>query len=280
MKLFPYTHFWFCALVALALLSSCRDDDGVLFFSVEDDIRLGEQVAREVDSTYQASGQLLDRNSTDPNVQQAYTNLDRIVGRVLNSGQVQYRSEFPWQVKLIRDDETLNAFATPGGHIYVFTGLINFLEDEDHFAGVIGHEIAHADRRHSVQQLERQYGIALLLTVALGNDPGTLRQVAAQLAGSLAGLRFSREAETEADNFSVHYLGGTDYYSCDGAAGFFVQLNQQADQQPGAPEFLSTHPNPDNRIENIQAQAQQAGCTTTSAPDNDLNQLKAALGLL
>jgi predicted Zn-dependent protease len=280
MKTFLSTRFWLWALLSAGFLSSCRDDDGVLLFSAEDDIRLGEQVSAEVDSTYRASGQLLERNSSNPDVQQAYASLDRIVNRVLNSGQVQYRSEFPWSVKLIQNDSTLNAFATPGGHIYVFTGLINFLEEEDHFAGVIGHEIAHADLRHSVQQLERQYGIALLLSVALGNDPGTLAQIVGQLAGTLAGLRFSRGAETEADDASVRYLDGTNHYACDGAAGFFVQLNQQANQQPGAPEFLSTHPNPDNRIENIQAQAQQAGCAAPSAPDTDLDQLKAALGRL
>jgi beta-barrel assembly-enhancing protease len=280
MKVGSRARLWFGALLAVAFLSSCRIDDGVLFFAVEDDILLGGQLAREVDSTYRASGQLLERNSANPQVQQAYLALDRIVSRVLNSEKVKYRAEFPWRVMLVRDDATLNAFAAPGGYIYVFTGLVNFLSDEDHFAGVIGHEIAHADLRHSVQQLERQYGIALLLSVALGNDAGILEQIVGQLAGTLAGLRFSRGAETEADNASIAYLGGTNHYACDGAAGFFLRLNQQAEQQPGMPEFLSTHPNPDNRIENIRTRAQEAGCSKAAAADTDLNQLKAALRLL
>lgn len=264
-------------LISIFTFSACKDNEGVIF-SIQDDIRLGQQVAEQVDSTYRAQGQLLERNSTNANVQKAYTHLDRIVNRVLNSGEVKYRTEFPWTVKIIDDRETLNAFAAPGGQIYVYSGLMRYLDDEDHFAGVIAHEIAHADKRHSIQQLQRQYGIALLLSVALGNNAGTLQQIAGQLAGTLAGLRFSREAETEADNASVLYLDGTDYYSCDGAAGFFVKLNAEA-QGSNPPEFLSTHPNPENRVENIQAQAQQRGCVSSGAPNTDFAELKRSLNL-
>ncbi|NEM97895.1 M48 family metalloprotease [Pontibacter burrus] len=260
-------------VVASAFTFYSCGDDGVLLFTVEDDVALGKQVAHQVDSTYRAQGRLMERNSTN---QQAYANLDKIVNRVLNSGEVQYRQQFAWDVKLIRDDSQLNAFATPGGHIYVFTGLIKYLNDEDHFAGVIAHEVAHADRRHSVKQLQRQYGINLLLSIALGNNPGALRQIAGQLSGTLAGLKFSRDAETEADNYSVEYLAGTKYYACDGAAGFFIKMNEEA-AQGTPPEFLSTHPNPENRVENIQQKARQEGCSTTTAPDNDFTALKNAL---
>ncbi len=264
------------ALICLLILSSCKDNEGVIF-SIQDDVRLGQQVAEQVDSTYRASGQLLERNSSGADVQKAYTHLDRIVNRVLNSGHVKYRNEFAWTVKIINDRENLNAFATPGGYIYVYSGLIGFLEDEDHFAGVLAHEIAHADKRHSVQQLQREYGIAILLSVVLGNDAGTLQQIAGRLAGTLAGLRFSREAETDADNTSVLYLSGTDQYACDGAAGFFVRLTQES-QSGNVPEFLSTHPNPENRVENIQQQAQTRNCRVTPGPDTDFDNLKRSLG--
>ena len=274
MNKFFFTPSGFVCFLALFFMASCSDNEGVIF-STQDDVNLGAQVAAEVDSTYRAEGKLLERNSANA---KAYDHLDRIVNRVLNSGQVKYRTEFPWTVKIIRDDENLNAFAAPGGYIYVFTGIIRYLEDEDHFAGVLAHEIAHADKRHSVRQLQRDYGISLLLSVALGNNPGALQQIAAQLAGTLAGLRFSREAETEADDTSVIYLGGTNHYACDGAAGFFMKLNAEA-QQGNPPEFLSTHPNPENRVENIQQRAQENGCSTTSAPDTDFNELKKSLNL-
>ncbi|WP_299708498.1 M48 family metalloprotease [uncultured Pontibacter sp.] len=277
MKYINNSAHWLLILVSVFVFSSCKDNEGVIF-SIQDDIRLGQQVSEQVDSTFRAQGQLLERNSSNANVQKAYTHLDRIVNRVLNSGEIKYRNEFAWTVKIIDDRETLNAFAAPGGYIYVYTGLMKFLDDEDHFAGVIAHEIAHADKRHSIQQLQRDYGIALLLSVALGNNPGALQQIAAQLAGTLAGLRFSRGAETEADDASVLYLDGTDYYACDGAAGFFVKLNEEA-QGSNPPEFLSTHPNPDNRIENIQQQAQQRGCATANAPNTDYDELKRSLNL-
>lgn len=247
-------------------------------FSIEDDKALGLQVSNQVDSTYRAKGKLLERNSSNQNVRTAYTHLDRIVTRVLNSGDVRYKDEFTWTIKIIDDKETLNAFATPGGYIYVFTGLLQFLEDEDHFAGVLAHEIAHADQRHSVKQLQRNYGISLLLSIALGNDAGELQQIAGQLAGTLAGLQFSRSAESEADAYSVNYLAGTDYYACDGAAGFFVKMNSEA-QQGNPPEFLSTHPNPDNRIQDIEQMAKEKSCKTSSAPDSDFNAIKSALNL-
>ncbi|WP_266205236.1 M48 family metalloprotease [Pontibacter kalidii] len=277
MKKLIYTPVWLLAMAGMLSFSSCDNNDGVIF-SIQDDVNLGQQVAHEVDSTYRAQGKLLERNSSNANTQKAYQHLDRIVNRVLTSGEVKYQQEFPWTVKIIKDDETLNAFASPGGQIYVFTGLIKFLEDEDHFAGVLAHEIAHADKRHSVKQLQRDYGIALLLSVALGNNPSTLKQIAAQLSGTLAGLKFSRDAETEADEASVAYLGGTRHYACDGAAGFFVKLEQQ-EEQGAPPEFLSTHPSPDNRIQHIQQLAQERGCSTASAPDSDFQGLKTSLGI-
>jgi beta-barrel assembly-enhancing protease len=277
MKKINHSTLWLMALFITLGFSSCKDNEGVIF-SIEDDKKLGAQVSQQVDSTYKAQGQLLERNSSNANVQKAYASLDRIVNRVLNSGQVKYRNEFPWTIKIINDPNTLNAFATPGGYIYVYTGLIKFLDDEDHFAGVLAHEIAHADKRHSVRQLQRDYGIAILLSVALGNNPGTLEKIASQLAGTLGGLKFSRDAETEADNTSVTYLSGTNHYACDGAAGFFVKMNQQTDQG-NPPEFLSTHPDPENRVQNIQQQAQQQGCKTTTAPDTDFAELKRSLNL-
>ena len=75
--------------------------------------------------------------------------------------------------RLIDDDKTLNAFCTPGGFIYVYTGLIKFLDSEDQLAGVMGHEIAHAALRHSTRQMTKVYGVQTLLQVATGRaDPG------------------------------------------------------------------------------------------------------------
>ena len=258
-----FTHSFGICIILLSFLLlpfSCTEDKNGdrLLFSIEDDKTLGLQVSAEVDSTYRAKGQLLERN--DPQYKDAYQHLDGVVTRILNSGKVSYKDEFSWETRIIKDDNTLNAFATPGGHIYVFTGLIKYLDNEDQLAGVLGHEIAHADKRHTTKQLQTQYGIALLLSVALGNNPGTL----AQIATGLATLKFGRDAEKEADDYSVVYLGGTNFYACNGAAGFFEKMlagNQGGD----TPEFLSTHPDPGGRVQAIHAKAQQEGCNTTPA---------------
>ncbi|MCC3157140.1 M48 family metalloprotease [Hymenobacter sp. 15J16-1T3B] len=269
-----FSRFGLLAALALPLgfaASSCTDKEGnPLLFSLEDDIALGDQVAAETDSTYRAQGKLLERSTHA----RAYQLLDGVVNRVLNSSDIQHRNDFAWDVKIIKEDSTQNAFATPGGHIYVFTGLIKYLDDESQLAGVLGHEIAHADRRHTSRQLQNQYGIQLLLSVALGNSESTASQIASGLAG-LGTLKFSRDFENEADQYSVIYLNGPGYYACDGAAGFFIKAQSQGQASP--PEFLSTHPNPDNRIQAIQTKATELNCRNRTVNSSGLRELQGLL---
>ncbi|MFN7118902.1 MAG: M48 family metalloprotease, partial [Saprospiraceae bacterium] len=163
----------------------------------------------------------------------------------------------PWEVYIINDDNTLNAFAAPGGFIFVYTGLIKFLEQKDDFAGVLAHEIAHADRRHSTRQLTKAHGIAFIVDFIIGER----QSAATDILQSLVGLQFSRGDEAEADQYSVAYLCGTDY-AANGAASFFQKMIEQG-QTGLLPEFLSTHPNPDNRVSAINTEAQQRGCDMT-----------------
>lgn len=198
----------------------------------------------------------------------AYGHIRRIRDKILASGEVDYADRFEWNVKLINQD-VLNAFAAPGGYIYVYTGLINYLDSEHELAGVMGHEIGHAAARHSTDQMTKQYGLAFMLQVASGGNPGGLEQ----LAAGLLTLKFSRGDESEADDLSVKYLCKTDY-KADGAAGFFQKIiDEGAASQPA---FLSTHPNPDNRVENIQAEEVELGCTGTNE-EGDYAAFKASL---
>ncbi len=246
---------------ALGFFTNCDENGNIILFSLQNDKDLGAQVAAEIESNPQQFPVLPRSNTQDcPNCAAAYAYLDVIVNNILNSGEVTYNSEFVWQVSLIKDDETLNAFATPGGYIYVYTGLIKFLDRVDDLAGVLGHEIAHADQRHSSRQLQRQYGVSILLSVILGEDPTALEQIAAQISGTLSGLSFSRGLEEEADEFSVIYLAETPY-ACNGAFSFFQKLLDE-DASGNTPEFLSTHPDPADRVAAINAQAEEIGCAT------------------
>ncbi|MEM9022751.1 MAG: M48 family metalloprotease, partial [Bacteroidota bacterium] len=187
-------------LMASVVINSCGDDDGGnfitdLFFPVEDDIKLGAQLRDEIAAN---PGQYPVLSETQ--YPEAYGHLRRIRDEILNSGEVTHRDDFAWEVRIIQDDSTLNAFAAPGGFIYVYTGLIKFLDNESEFAGVIGHEIAHADRRHSVNQLSKAFGVQLLLDVTLGQG------AVSDVLGGLVNLSFSRSDESDADEHSVIYL--------------------------------------------------------------------------
>ena len=246
-------------MLGMLSLASCdKNDNVILLFSVEDDKALGKQVRDEIynDPSYS----ILSRNDYP----QAYAYLDGMVDEILSSGEVAYKDEFEWEVTII-DDDVLNAFCTPGGYIFVYTGLIKYLSNGDALEGVLGHEVGHADLRHTSRTLQKQYGIQLLLSIALGENSSQLETLAGQLAGQLAGLQFSREYETESDRKSVEYLAQTQY-ACDGAKIFFQQL-ENSGQAGVTPEFLSTHPNPSNRIENIEDKASELGCDTQLSGD-------------
>ena len=248
-------------LISTTLFVSCDKNGDFLIFSVQDDIDLGAQVAEEIASDPDQFPILPRGNTADcPDCAGAYAYLDNMVNDILDSEGVAFRDEFAWEVQLIDDDDVLNAFATPGGYIYVYTGLIKFLERADDLAGVIGHEIAHADQRHSSKQLQRQYGVSVLLSIILGNEPGQLEELAGTLAGNLGSLSFSRNLETKADEYSVIYLSDTDY-ACNGAFSFFQKLID-LEATGGTPAFLSTHPDPAERVDAINEKAIQEGCST------------------
>ncbi|PCJ66560.1 MAG: peptidase M48 [Bacteroidetes bacterium] len=244
-KYFLLTLFTIC--IALAGCKDKAGGGGINFFSLEDDKTFGAQVAAEIDAD-QETYPTLD-SATYP---EAYAYLYAIRDSILNSGNVVHKDDFDWRLRIIHDDSTLNAFCTPGGYIYVYTGIIKFLDSEDQFAGVMGHEIAHADERHSTAALTQQYGIDVLLGVLLGEDKGTL----AQIAQGLVGLKYSRGNESESDLRSVEYLYPT-AYDARGAAKFFEKIAESGGGS--GPQFLSTHPNPENRIEAINAHWESLG---------------------
>ncbi len=245
----------FALLSSVALIfTACDKNNNINIFSIEDDKQLGLQVSEEI---AQSPTEFPILSETE--YSEAYQYLNNILDRILASDDIAYKDEFAWKIHII-DQDVLNAFAVPGGYIYVYTGLIKYLDKEDDLAGVLAHEIAHVDQRHSTQQLQTQYGLDILLSVALGKNPGQLKQIAGALAGNLASLSFSRKHEEEADKFSVYYLEETSY-QCNGAFTFFQKLID-SDQAGQTPTFLSTHPNPADRIEDINKTAQELGCNT------------------
>ena len=249
-------------LCLLVLFSACSGDDNsgsiidqITGLTPANDVDLGQQIVTEIEANPNDYPILSRTQYPD-----AYAYIEAMTADILVSDAVNFRDLFPYEVTIIEDDETLNAFATPGGFIYVYTGLIKFLDQADDLAGVMGHEIAHSAERHSKEQLEKNLGLSFLAS-ALGGGQAT------QLLGGLLGLQFSRSDETEADAFSVTYLSDTDY-ACNGAATFFEKLSESGGG--GTPAFLSTHPSPTSRVEDINAKAAELGCSTTAISETGM----------
>lgn len=251
-------------------LFSCQKDDAdrsINIFTIEDDKSLGKELSDEIAADPQMYP-ILDEEE----YKNAYEHLYRIRDEILEADAIIYKDEFDWETKIVHNDTVLNAFAGPAGYIYVYTGLIKFLESEDHFAGVLAHEIAHADRRHVTDQLTTSLGIETILNIVLGGeDPSTI----AQIGTLLASLKFTRAKEKEADEFSVKYLCNTEW-NANGAGGFFQKLLDMGDAI-GLPEFLSTHPNPGNRVEAINEQDSLLMCPQGSAFINRYENFKNSL---
>jgi predicted Zn-dependent protease len=168
-------------------------------------------------------------------------------------------TEFTFRVL---DSEIVNAFALPGGYVYVTRGLMAHLNNEAQLAVVLGHEVAHVAGRHASKQAAKQQLAQLGLVLgavggeALGLPGGSILQLGGQAAQFLF-LRYSRDNEREADNLGVEYAAMAGYEASEGAA-FFRSLERIQEQSgQSLPNFLSTHPDPGQREQRIQELADQ-----------------------
>ena len=254
-------------LILLLGTPQCSKDKDVNFFTVQQDLEFGQQLKQEI-ADNPTEYPLLNENEYPD----AYTHLRRIRDNIIASDEFLYKEEFAWEVRIIHDDDVLNAFCAPGGYMYYYTGIIKFLDNEAQLAGVMAHEMAHADHRHSTENLTKQYGFSILLSALLGDNPSVIAEIAAGLAQGLSSLAFSRKNEYEADEYAVKYLYDTEYHP-KGISGFFEKL----DTSPTTPEFLSTHPHPENRLEEIDKVWQELGAKTGDTFEQRYQEFKNSL---
>ena len=153
-------------------------------------------------------------------------------------------------VHVVEDPKTVNAFATPGGHLYVYTGLLLAADNESEVMGVLAHEVGHVVRRHSARQLVAQYGLQTVAAVALGNEPNLLKQIGAAVVANGAILAHSRADENEADVYAVRYSAQAGY-DPRGIALFFRKLPAKSGTLNKVLTYLQTHPATTDRIENV-----------------------------
>lgn len=174
-----------------------------------------------------------------------------VAGKILAQAKKD-RPDVEWSVKVINDPKTVNAFATPGGYLYVYSGLLLAAANTAEVAGVLGHESGHVVARHSARQMVNAFGLETLASLAVGKNPGAASQLAAGLAGKTALLAYSRSDESEADEYGARYASAAGY-DPHGIATFFQKLEQGEGQQPGWAAFLSTHPATPDRIKKVDA---------------------------
>ncbi|MEQ8328935.1 MAG: M48 family metalloprotease [Longimicrobiales bacterium] len=215
------------------------------------------QMGREADPDIRASMGVVD----DPELQRYVSELG------LALAAESERPDLPWQFTVI-DDPAVNAFAVPGGFIYVTRGILAHFENEAELVGVLGHEIGHVTARHSVNQMSRQQLQQLGLGVGMIFSEN-VREYGQVLAAGLGllNLQYSRGDETESDELGVRYMV-REGYDPHQLRGVFDMLARVSGGEGRAPEWQSTHPYPENRAQHLQ-QVIAAQPGTASADEVD-----------
>lgn len=224
-------------------------------FTIKDEVELGKKIKASVRSSLP----IVD----DPEVQE-YAN--GLLARLLAAAPPQ---PFDFSISVIRHN-AINAFATPGGNLFIFTGLILALEHESEVAGVLAHEIAHATQRHIAGRIAQMQKISLLSLAGallggfLGGDAGSAVAMGSLAAGQAAQLKYGRADETDADHVGMGYFTKAGYPP-QGMVGAFEKIRRQQWFLGGSiPTYLSTHPDIQDRIQSISIRIQ-------SLPDNIRN---------
>ena len=157
----------------------------------------------------------------------------------------------PWTFDVI-DDPQVNAFNIPGGHVYFYSGLIAQCRTYSEAMGVVAHEISHGLARHGTENMTKQYGIALLAGVVLGQNPSMYQELLANVLANGTIMKFSRDAEREADDLGVRYVYDAGV-NPQGIIDFFRVLLEMQESRPGTIEqFFSSHPLTEERIRDVQ----------------------------
>lgn len=219
------------AILAVLVLSACAISD-------EEELQLGQETAAEIG----AQMPLI----TDPVVHRYINELGASIAAPVDT------RELDWKFQIV-DSRAINAFAVPGGFIYVNRGLIERAETLDELAGVLGHEIAHVTLRHSVEQMEKaqktNVGVAIVCTLTSVCESG-LAQVAIGAGSQAWFARHSRGDELEADAEGVRYVANAGI-DPGGVPRFFSRLLEERQRRPAMVEgWFGTHPLEEDRIEN------------------------------
>ncbi len=242
-------------LIVFLLLVSCATTGpggkrSLILISTNEEISIGQKMAAQVEST--------EKLYPDQEVQ-AYVNGvgQRIAG-------VSDRKELPYHYQVL-DSKEINAFATPGGYIYVYSGLLKILDDEAELAGVLAHETSHVVARHGVKRLQQVLGVQVVLSLALGSSS----QISQDLASTSVGIilqGYSRDNEYEADQYGTYYMDKAGY-NPNGMKDLLEKLDKMSSKEPTFFEKLSaSHPPTKERITRVEKEISGFGSKVEGMP--------------
>jgi len=237
------------ALLLLSMGFACatvQREAANTLISTDDEIKLGQQVRAEV---LKQSKEL-----NDPQVQ-AY------VQSVGNKIVALYADRLPKGIQpkfTVLDDDQVNAFAIPGGDIFVLSGLLRAVKNEAELASVLSHEMGHVIERHAAQGLVAQMGAQTLASILLGKNPSQLAQIGASVAANGYLIRNTQGFERQADRDGMQTMIKSDWDPHQMIA-FFDQLAKESGSVSGIEAFLSSHPPPADRAQYLGQQLAAAG---------------------
>lgn len=213
---------------------------------------IGMTPKQEIALGLQAAPQMIDQyGGLYPN--QQYQDIVDRIGMSLVRNSKAAETEYQYEFHLLNDRQTVNAFALPGGQIFITAALFGRLETEAQLAGVLGHEIGHVVARHSAQQMAKSnLTQGILNGVLIASDPsGSSAQAAAYIA-QLVNMKYGRDDELESDKIGVNFMSNSGYDPT--ALIGVMKILEEASGGGNQAEFFSTHPNPSNRISQINAE--------------------------
>jgi predicted Zn-dependent protease len=235
----------FIAVILLIISCAINPVTGkrqLMLMSETQEVALGAQYDPQVIATF---GEYVDQDM-----------LTFIQTRATEMGLISHRPKLEYHVKIL-DSPVVNAFAVPGGYIYLTRGILAQFNNEAEVIGVLGHEMGHVAARHSVsQQTKQTMGTLLLITGMIASEKFAQYAEYAMQGMQLLFLKFSRDDEVQADALGVEYSSKIGY-DAQKMADFFQVLNKMnmAESEGGVPTFLSTHPDPGDRYNSVKRDA-------------------------
>jgi beta-barrel assembly-enhancing protease len=246
-------------LAAAVLLTRCSCDlfgvAGALLISEQDETQVGTEFNLQLSSSDSAKSEYpiyVPKTKADTVFRDYVVNLAQ---EVLDGIPKDEKPSYKFKFTLI-DKDVENAFAVPGGYVYIYTGIIKKMENESELAGVLGHEIAHVTQHHYRDAMAKQAGLSLLVQALVDDNSSQITQLVAGSLFSLASLKVSRGNESEADHYGTIYLGNTGRNPL-GIATFFDRMKD------ASLDWTSTHPAPATRVEDVKAEVK--GSATLNA---------------